>query len=280
MATAAAAKDSAKRGAKRGANKAASSDSVQRLARLGLAGRGLLYVVVAILAANIARGSRAAADRQGALRVIGSHGLGRLALAVVAFGFAGYALWRGLEATVRPGDKGVPGRVAAGAKAALYAAFAITTMEYVLTKHSENANRKHMGIAGRVLGWPLGRWIVAAFGVAVLVAGAWNIWRAVSGKFRKHLKEHELADEARPWVFGVAAFGLVARGVAFALVGFFVVQAATGYDPEKAQGLDASLRKLAQAPYGRPLLLVVAAGLTAFGLWSFVEARYRKVLSS
>ena len=265
--------------ARRGANKAARSVGVRRVARLGLVGRGALYVVVALLAANIARGSRAAADREGALRTLGQNGFGRALLAAAAFGFAGYALWRVLEATVRPGDKGVPGRLTSLAKAALYTGFAVTTTEYVITRRSENANHKHMGIAGRVMQWPLGRWIVAAVGLALVAAGVWNVYRGVSGRFRKHLQEEELAKEARPWVYGVALFGLVSRGVAFALVGFFVVQAAVGYDPEKAQGLDASLRKLAQAPYGRPLLLVVAAGLTAFGLWCLVEARYRKVLS-
>lgn len=266
--------------ARRGANKAAGSDSVQRLARLGLVGRGTLYVVVAILAANIARGSRAEADREGALRVIGSNGFGRVALLAVAVGFAGYAFWRLLEATIRPGDKGWGGRASSLAKAGLYTAFTVTTTEYVLTHHAENANRKHMGLAGRVLQWPLGRWIVAAVGVGLLGVGAWNVFRGLSGKFRKHLKEEELSKDARSWVCGVAAFGLVARGVAFALVGFFVVQAAVTYDPKKAQGLDASLRALAGASYGRPLLLVVSAGLVSFGLWCFIEARYRRVLSS
>lgn len=266
--------------ARRGAHKAAGSDGVQRLARLGLLGRGTLYVVVAVLAANIARGSRAQADRQGALRVVGDSVLGRVALAAVAIGFAGYAFWRLLEATVRPGEKKWPGRVAALAKAGLYTAFTVTTMEYVLTHESESANRKHMGLASRVLGWPLGRWIVAAAGLALVGAGVFNVYRGVSGRFRKHLKEHELAKEARPWVYVVAVFGLVSRGVAFALVGFFVVQAAVTYDAKKAQGLDASLRSLAKAPYGRPLLVVVAAGLAAFGLWCFLESRYRKVLDS
>ncbi|HEX8002025.1 MAG TPA: DUF1206 domain-containing protein [Mycobacteriales bacterium] len=253
---------------------------MQRLARLGLLGRGALYVVVAILAANIARGSRAEADRQGALRVVGSHWTGRVLLAVVALGFAGYALWRVLEATVTPGDKGWPGRAAALAKAGLYAAFTITTTEYVLTHEAESANRKHMGLAARVMDWPLGRWLVAAVGAGLVVAGGVNVYRAVSGRFRKHLKEHELAKNARPWVFTVAITGLVARGVAFALVGFFVVQAAVTYNARKAQGLDATLRALARAPYGRPLLVAVAVGLTAFGAWCFVEARYRQVLDS
>lgn len=266
--------------ARRTANSAARSDTVQRLARLGLVARGVVYVVVAILAANIARGGQSEADREGALRAIGANGAGRLALVVVAAGFAGYAVWRFLEATVRPGDKGVGGRLAAAAKGLLYVTFVVTTAEYIVTNHADSANRKHQDLAARVLQWPLGRWLVAAFGVGLLAAGCYNVYRALSGRFRKHLKEHELSHNAGAWVSGLAVFGLLARGMAFALVGSFVVGAAVTYDASKAQGLDASLRRLAQASFGGPALLLVATGLAAFGVWCFVEARYRRVLGS
>lgn len=261
--------------ARRTARKAADNDGVRGLARAGLAARGTFYLVVALLAANVARGSRSEADRQGALRVLGSHPLGRVVLVAAAFGFLGYALWRVAEATVRPGDKGVPGRVAAAAKGLLYAGFFVTTLDYVVTSHAQNANRRQTSVTARVLGWPLGRWLVAAAGLALLVAGAWNVWRGVSGRYRKHLKKKRSLPS---WIPPVAIFGLVARGVAFALVGAFLGQAALTYDARKAQGLDGALRRLAQASYGRPLVLLVACGLAAFGVWSFVEARYRRVL--
>jgi hypothetical protein len=270
----------ARRKATDAGRRAARSDGVQRLARLGLVGRGLLYVVVAVLAANVARGSHAEADRQGALRAIGEHLVGRVALVVVAFGFAGYALWRLLEATVRPGDKGVGGRVAAAAKGCLYAAFAVSTAAFAVTRHNHNANTQNKDLTARVLGWPAGRLLVAAVGLAVVAGGLVNGWRAVSGRYRKHLKENEIDDRAEPWVYAVAVVGLLARGVAFALVGTFLVQAAWRYDPKQAEGLDGALRRLAALPLGTALLVAVAVGLAAFGLWSFVEARYRRVLSS
>jgi hypothetical protein len=270
----------AKRAARRAGQEAAHSDSVRRLARLGLAGRGLLYFTVALLAVGVARGSHREADRQGALRAIGSNPVGRVALAVVALGFAGYAVWRFVEATVRPGDKGAAGRVAAVAKGLLYAGFAVTTAAYVLTRHAHDARTQQRDWTSRVLGWPAGRFLVAAAGAALLVAAAVNVWRALSGKFRKHLKEEELSENAGRWVAVVAVFGLVARGIVFGLVGVFLVDAAWTYDPNKSEGLDGALRRLARVPYGRPLLLLVAAGLAAFGAWSFVEARYRRVLGS
>jgi hypothetical protein len=269
-----------RRTAKSAGRKAARSDSVQRLARLGLAGRGLLYGTVAVLAANVARGSHREADRQGALRTIGANPLGRLALVAVAFGFAGYAVWRLVEATVRPGDKKLGGRVAAASKGLLYTGFFATTLSYAVTRHGRSANESQRDWTARVLGWPAGRLLVTAAGLAIVGSGLYNGWRALSGKYRKHLKEEELADGAAPWVAAVAVAGLLARGVAFSLVGFFLVDAAVTYDPSKSQGLDGALRRLGGAPYGGPLLVVVAAGLAAFGVWCFVEARYRRVLGS
>jgi hypothetical protein len=270
----------ATRAARRAGTKAARSDTVQRLARLGLAGRGLVYLVVAGLAANIARGSHAEADRQGALRTIGSTLPGRLALVVVAAGFAGYAAWRFVEATVRPGDKGVGGRVASFAKGCLYTAFVVTTLAFAVTEKSESGDAKQQDWTARVLGWPAGRVLVAAAGLALVGAGGYNAYRALSGRYRKHLKDEELSRDAEPWVTAVAVTGLLARGLAFALVGVFVGEAALRYDPDKARGLDGALRTLARAPYGRWLLLAVAVGLGAYGLWSFVEARYRRILRS
>jgi Domain of Unknown Function (DUF1206) len=76
-------------------------------------------------------------------------------------------------------------------------------------------------------------------------------------------------------VFGVAGF--VARGVVYGLIGVFLVRAAYRYDPEDAVGVDGALSEIAQASYGPFLLGLTAAGLFAFGLYSFVEARYRQV---
>jgi hypothetical protein len=47
--------------------------------------------------------------------------------------------------------------------------------------------------------------------------------------------------------------------------------------PDKAQGLDGALRKLATTPMGPWLLVVVAPGLVIFGIYSLCEARWRKI---
>jgi hypothetical protein len=49
------------------------------------------------------------------------------------------------------------------------------------------------------------------------------------------------------------------------------------FDPQNAKGLDASVKTVASQPFGRIALFAGAVGLLAFALWSWIEARYRKI---
>jgi ABC-type Na+ efflux pump permease subunit len=66
--------------------------------------------------------------------------------------------------------------------------------------------------------------------------------------------------------------------VVLALIGLFLVRAALDFDPNKAVGVDGALHQLADRPFGTVALVIVALGLFAYGLFSFVEARWRKVM--
>jgi hypothetical protein len=90
-------------------------------------------------------------------------------------------------------------------------------------------------------------------------------------------KTHEMSDAVETPFTALGVVGHIARGIVFALVGWFLIKAAVDYDPNKAIGLDGALRKLAHASYGPVLLGLVAAGFIMFALYSIADARYRKV---
>ena len=52
--------------------------------------------------------------------------------------------------------------------------------------------------------------------------------------------------------------------------------AAVTYDPAVPTGLDAGLQAMADEPYGPLLLVLLALGLIAFGVYCLFDARYRK----
>jgi Domain of Unknown Function (DUF1206) len=256
---------------------------VERLGRAGLAAKGISYGIVAVLAILVAihAGGRTT-DRQGALRTVADHPLGRLLLIVLAVGFAAYALWRLAQAFLDrddegSGPKGLAKRATYLGRAGIYAALFLSTLSVLLGDDRGSSSGEEDKATAGVLDWPAGRWLVAAAGIAVAGVGLYNAYRGLSRKFEDKLKTGEMTTAARNWVGRLGTVGLLARAVVFCLVGWFLIKAAVEYDPKETVGLDGALAKLAQASYGHWLLAAVAGGLLAYGAFSLAEARYRDV---
>jgi hypothetical protein len=262
------------------ARAARDSEPIGWLARFGFLGSGVVYAVLGLLALRVALGERARADRNGALAAIKVQPFGRVLLVVLAVSFAGYALWRLLDGAVghRSDDepKRTALRVGSFGRGVVYAVLAVSTARFVF---SSPGGDKTEPLTARVMSHTGGRTLVGAVGAAVVAGGLAMAYRGARQKFLERLNLGS-AGPAVTWAARViGAIGLVGRGLVVALIGGFLVQAAVAFNPDKAQGLDASLKKLATAPFGRVLLAAAALGLLGFGAWSFVEARYRRLSS-
>ena len=90
---------------------------------------------------------------------------------------------------------------------------------------------------------------------------------------------HELdGDVPAPYyVRWIGRSGYAARALIFALIGWFVVSAASNNDADRAGGLGEALKQLRAQDEGAAILGVVAIGLGLFGVFSLVEARYRRI---
>jgi hypothetical protein len=271
---------------KREAVRRARSTSMQRVARAGLVAQGISFLIIAVIALRVAlNGDGELEDRPGALQVLASEPLGRFLLGALAVGLAGYALWRFAQAAL--GEKLESGedvnafkRIGYAARGVLYGWLSFICTSLVVNA-DEPAAGGEKGQEDRATSWvleqPLGRWLVAAVGLAICGAGLFNLYRALTQKFRKDLKEQQMGRQERRWYTAIGVVGHLARALVFSLAGFFLVKAAYEYDPKEAIGLDGALRKVAEATYGPVLLSGVAAGLLAYGLFCLVQARYREV---
>lgn len=263
---------------KQAAREAADSKPVEALARLGLVARGVIWMTIGLLALEIASGGGGEADRQGALRAIAAKPFGHTLLVVLLVGFCGYALWRALEAAVghrdEDGAKRTGKRLVSASRTVIYGFFAVTTVSFLASGGAKKGdNTKPM--TARVMEHSGGQLLVGAIGAALIVGGLVIAIRAIRADFLDKL------GPTPGWVRSTAAWvgrvGLISRGLVIALVGWFLLDAAISFDPQDAKGLDQSLRTLAHQPYGGWLLSVVALGLLMFALWSWIEARYRKI---
>lgn len=271
----------AKETAKNGARAAADSPWIDRLARLGLAARGLVYVVVGVIALQIAGGSSSSqADRQGALHVLASTNAGKAAIVIAVIGFIGYALWRLTEAIWGHADEDGLKRWGKRGfslfRAGLYGWFAVSALMLLAGSSSGGSDQTSKEWTARLMGQPFGRYLVIAAGVGFVGVALGLVWRGITTKFDEKLKLGEMSPAMKSAVEKVGLVGNVARGVVFGMVGVFLIVAAATFDPKKARGLDGSLRTLADNGWGQIVLWAVALGLVAYGVYSFAEARYRR----
>jgi Domain of Unknown Function (DUF1206) len=259
--------------------RAAKSETLGRLARLGLAARASIYLLIGALAVAVAFGrSTSETDQRGAMQDLNRHAFGHLILWVIAVGLAAYALWRFSEAAfgVVGDGRDLGPRVKSFVRGCIYAFFALSAFQIALGQATGSQAGQQENISAQVMRHSGGRVAVGILGAVVVAVGVALVIEGLTHKFERYLDESSMTPETHRIVKVLGVIGTAARGAVFALAGVFVIQAAWDYQPQKAAGLDGALRSLRDTAAGPWLLGVVAVGLVAFGLYGFAEARWRR----
>jgi Domain of Unknown Function (DUF1206) len=261
------------------ARRASDSRPAQWLARLGLTARGVLYILIGVVAILVAIGQGShEADQSGALQLLASQPYGLVALWLLFIGFAGYALWRLSEAVfgVTGEGNGVGPRLKSLVRAVLYAIFGYLTLKVITGKNASQASQQK-DMTATIMHHTGGQWLVGIVGAAIVIAGLTLVWEGIRRKFMKYLRTGEMSPRTRRAVERLGMIGTTARGLVFALAGVLVIDAAVEFKPSKAGGVDKALLTLRNQPFGEFLLILAAIGLIAFGVYGLAEARWRRV---
>jgi hypothetical protein len=120
---------------------------------------------------------------------------------------------------------------------------------------------------------PFGASLAVAVGVGLIISGVVTAAKGITKKFERYLR---LSDSSG-LVSLVCVYGLVARGLVFAITGIFFAYAGLRVDPKQAGSMADAMEWVRQLPFGAILYIAVAIGLAAFGIYNLVEARYRVV---
>jgi uncharacterized protein DUF1206 len=259
------------------AHDVADSKPVKWLGRIGLVAYGGVNLLIAGLVVQVPFGEPEQADKKGALQQIASTPVGAVLLWIVTVGLAALVLWQLAEAVW--GHRGQPPRRRAlrvainVAEAAIFAVLAYSAGSIAATGGAPSVSKS---FAGAVFDLPGGRFLVALGGIGLLAGGVYAVYRGVRKEFLEELDLRGAPPERRRLVTGIGQLGWCALGVVYGLPGALLVTAAVQYDPKAPVGLDAGLQALARQPLGAPLLVLLAFGLLAFGVFCFFDARYRK----
>jgi len=265
------------------ADRAGDSDGLENLARIGLVAYGLVHLLVAWLALQLAWGGGGGeADQSGALATLAQSPVGKPLLWVIAVGLIALAVWQAAEALHARGavhgggqqkKKAFQKIVKSVAKAVVYVALAVSAFRFAVGSGKSSAQQQQQGTAG-VFGWPGGRFLVAIAAIVLVVVGAVHVYNGLKKTFLKQIDLADAPPTATRLITRLGQAGFPAKGVALAVVGVLFGYAAITFDPSKASGLDGAMRTILSAPFGEVLLTLVAIGIVAFAAFLFARARY------
>jgi len=262
----------------RQAEQAANSRPVGWLARAGMTARGVVYILIGLLTLALAQGRSTEVDQKGAMKQLLAHPYGKVLLVAMIIGFAGYAFWRLTEAAFGVTGEGMDAgpRIQSLVRGLIYAALAVSGLALLRGSSSSQAGQQRE-ITARVMQHTGGRWLVGTVGVVIAIVGLALAWEGLRRRFMRYFPAGQLSEGTRRLVTVLGVVGNVARGLVFAVVGTLVVIAAVRFQPSKAGGLDEALKTLRDRNDGELILIAVAIGLMAFGVYGLLEARYRRV---
>jgi hypothetical protein len=266
-----------------GAARAGNSDWLENLARVGLVAYGLVHLLVAWLALQLAWGGGGRqADQSGAMATLSQQSFGKPLLWILGIGLLALAAWQAAEIlrwkndVTASGDqrKRALGKIAKSVgKTVIYLLLAVQCFRFATGGGQNSAQQQQQTTAG-VFSWPGGRFIIAVVGLAMIGSGVYHVVKGVKKRFLKEIDLAEAPPKAERVITRLGQGGYPAKGVAIGLVGVLLVYAAITYDPSKARGLDGAMHAILDAPFGGVLLTLVAVGILAFGAFLFARARY------
>jgi hypothetical protein len=255
--------------------------AVEILGRVGLAGYGLVHLLIGVIALQIALRGGGQADQQGALSTLAAEPFGFALIIVIVVGLVAFGIWQGVAAATgyrwASGWARTQRRIASAATAIGVLFVALIGVQLLVTGSSGSSSSGSQQTTAGLLALPGGQVIVGVVALVVLVVAGATAWTGIRGEFAEDLDWSRLPHRLRRPVYWLGIGGHALRAIAFAVMAVLFGVAAVRSDPGQAGGLDAALKALAAQPFGVLLLVVVALGFVAFGLYCAAEAWARRL---
>ena len=264
---------------------------VSMSARLGYAANGMLYLIFggteALAAVNV--GGRVRGTR-GALDLLLAQPFGRLAVAIVAFGLCGFILRRMVQVFVPPTD-GVPPktamrvlrRIGCALSGLMHIGIALAALQLTLgltTLHPDEHPPGPDWVTLLLTRKLMDGWLTMFAGIVVLAVAVYELYIAANLRFTIDLQFERMSYRMKRATAACGVAGHTGRGVAFLIIGMFLVYAGYYVEEVEASGLGDLIRSIEVQPFGVWILIAIAAGLIAYGLFLLLVACYLRLLAA
>jgi uncharacterized BrkB/YihY/UPF0761 family membrane protein len=267
----------------------------ERLARTGLAARGVVFLLLAYLVLRVALGALAStnggtsspASLPGVADALDQQAGGPVILTVLGIGLALYALFSLIDTILHhddesPSSKRWGDRALSAWGVIMYAGFSVYCFVIAASPSPSGESSAHdrsqkTHMTADVLNWPGGAVWLGLLGTLFLVMAVFLVSRSWRRSFQNRLDRDRMSDRTWRVATVLGALGYLGRAGLFGVVGGCIMYAAIEDAPRYGQGVNGALRVIAGSAVGPPLLGLLAALLAVYGAYMFVETRYRYV---
>lgn len=256
--------------------------SIKRLAQAGLVAKGIVYILVGILAFmaafELGGQSNEGGGKKGAFSFILNLPAGKILLGIVAFGLVCYSIWRFVQAFHPKKEEGKNAkkwgnalRYILSGGAYLLLAFAAAKMAFFNESSGSNSN-----MASTILSKSYGSVLLIIVALIIAGVGIYQLWYAYSEKYKKHIQSGAVNSNAASLLVKSGKWGYATRGIVWLLIAWLLIKAALTNNTAEAGETTGAFQFLEEASYGSYLLGALGIGLALYGVFNFIRARYER----
>lgn len=243
------------------------------LSRLGMASKGIVYILIGTLTAIAAFGLGGnKTSGKGALQFLSEQSYGKVLLMIIGIGLSGYLFYRLYQAiaNLKGHDEDIKGFVMRGSyvvSGLIYGFLAFTAFKMVLGNTSGNSNS-----VLDVLNSDYGNIIAIIIGIAIAGKAVYEFYAAYSGKFKDGVEHTSLSAKAKEVLTKAGTIGFTARGIVAAILAFLFFKAGLQNSNSNINRTDAF--DFLQNEFGSIVLTVVAVGVATYGVFMLIKSKH------
>ena len=252
---------------------------IEKIARIGLIAKGVVYVLLGTLAfmAAFEIGGQTNRDssKSGVFNSIKEFPGGVIVLFLLAVGLICYSIWRGVQTFSNGNGSGIKWtkRVRYFFSGLLYLSLAGTAIQMIIRNKNKNDDENQYWVS-EMLNHPFGQWFVGVGACILAGIGIYQLYYGLSEKYKKHVQELNLHSNGSSLLLRSGKIGYIARGIVWLIIAFLLLRAALHNNSSEAGDTSKAFSFIENASFGSYLLGALGIGLLAYGVFNFIRARY------
>lgn len=248
---------------------------IEAIRKSGIITKGIIYFLVGILTllSALDMGGKVSGKNE-VISFLKEQTFGNILLVIIAVGLAFYAFWRlysaFLDGKNEGSDKtGILKRIGYFFSGLIYGSLSVSIISSIISRASNSTSKE--SATEMLINNEGGIWILYVLAIVLLGVGFYQFYKGYSYKFLDDInKRGNVESESLLRKSGL--FGHIARGISFAIFGFFVYKAANEKNAEAIKGIQEMFSFLREFSWGNILMGLMAVGFILYGIYQYFLA--------